>query len=159
MSGCATRIHQGISAPLPGGRNSGPPKKQAKKYQLAAVTPCSPNTSKSQRSMQDCAAQHQCFSRFSGVSWLLGSCPVHSCSMPWWGSWLWTHTQGPRGAAHQRHWCTLCLGSIPGHRAAPLCSTVEDLNDHHLNYLFGVFHAPFQDALWKLLINGQIFFP
>lgn len=51
---CATHIHKGISAPLPRGRNSHPPKQQAKKYQLPAIIPCSPNTSKSQRSVQDC---------------------------------------------------------------------------------------------------------
>lgn len=49
--------------------------------------------------------------------------------------------------------CTLALGSIPGHGAAPLCSPVEDLNDHHLNYLFGVLHAIFQEAFWKLLMD------
>ena len=85
--GCAIHICYRISAPAPSGRNLCPPNEKAEKHQLAAIIPGSPNTSKGQSSMRDHAAWHQCFSRFSGVFssgfWLLKSCPVPCCSMPW----------------------------------------------------------------------------
>lgn len=110
--------------------------------------------------MRDHGAWHQCFLRFSGVFpsgfWLLSVAQSTGAPCLGGGSMLGTHTWGPRAAAHRRHRAHCPLRSILAHRAAPLCSAAEDLNDGHLKCLFLVFDAPFQDALWKLLINGQI---
>jgi len=143
--GCTILICYRRSAPVPSGRNLCPLQQKAEKYQLAAITSGSSNTSKGQRSMQDCGTRHQCFSRFSGVVssvfWLLG---------------LAQSTAAPRPSSRGR--CTRDPELLPTKGTMQLlCSAAKDLNDHHRNCLFIAFHAPFQDAVWKPLINGQIF--
>lgn len=108
---CTIHICYGTTAPLPSGRNPCPPNKKAEKHQLAAITPGSPNTSKGRRSMRDRAAWHQCFSRFSGVfssvflvPW---SCPVHCCSMPWWGEHVMDPHMGIQSCCLPEAPCTL----------------------------------------------------
>lgn len=108
--------------------------------------------------MQDCAAQHLCSQDFQESPDSLGPTQPTAAPCLCGGSRLWGHTRDPRGAAHQRY-CAHCSWAASRTWGSSSLLPCRGPQWHHLNYLFGLFHAPFQEALWKLLINGQIFFP
>lgn len=121
--------------------------KHTKRYQLAAITPCSPNTHKSQRGVQDCAAQHQCSQDFQESPDSLGLAQPTAAPCLGEGSRLGGHTQGPRGAAHHAH-CPWAASRTWGSSSLLPCRGPQWSPS---KFLFGVFHAPSQEAIWKLL--------
>lgn len=58
-----------------------------------------------------------------------------------------------RAATHWRHHAHHLLCSILGHRAAPLCSAAEDLNNHPSKCLFVAILCPF--SIWPLETANQ----
>lgn len=162
MKGLSWAIHWccGISAPVPSGRNSCPPNKKAEKHQLCCHHTWQP---KHEQRQEEYARPWCMASVFLEIFWSISlwflapqCCPVHWCSMPWWREHVRDPHMGTQSCCPPEAPCSLPPAQHSGHRAAPLCSAAEDLNDGHLKCLFLVFDAPFQDALWKLLINGQI---
>lgn len=87
--------------------------------------------------------------------WFLASqsCPVHICYVMCWEKHIMDPHIGTQICCPMEPPCTLSPCHIPGHRTDQL--SCRGLDNSLLNYLF-IFYAPFQDALWKLLIREQI---